>query len=80
MIPIRWWLPRCNESGRALLVQCFPWQKQWVFSYGYIASGTDISKNKLGIGNIKEDALKDIQSKLSMSNITQELFSSFAVR
>jgi len=32
----------------------------------------------LGIRDIKEDTLKNIQSKLSTSNIMQELFSSFA--
>jgi len=33
----------------------------------------------LGIRDVKEDALKDIQSKLSVSNILQELNSSFSV-
>ena len=35
---------------------------------------------KLGIKEIMDDALEDIQSKLSASNIAQELFSSFAAR
>jgi hypothetical protein len=33
---------------------------------------------KLGINKIKEDALQDIRSKLSASNIAQELFTPFA--
>ncbi|KAF9642810.1 hypothetical protein BDM02DRAFT_3273313 [Thelephora ganbajun] len=32
----------------------------------------------LGIENIKDDALRDVQSKLSTSNIARELFTSFA--
>ena len=35
---------------------------------------------KLGIEHIGEDALMGIRSKLSTSNIAQELFSSFAAR
>jgi hypothetical protein len=35
---------------------------------------------KLGIEKIKEDALKDIRSKLTTSNVAQELFTTFAAK
>ena len=35
---------------------------------------------KLGIEDIKECALKDIKSKLTTTNVVQELFTSFAAR
>jgi hypothetical protein len=41
---------------------------------------TSWKTTKLGVGIIEEDALTSIQSKLSASNITQELFSSFTAR
>ena len=47
-------------------------------SYRYIVLCVDTWK--LGIHDIKEDALRDIQSKLSITNIAQELFTSFAAR
>lgn len=39
-----------------------------------------LTGRKLEIESIKEDALKDIQSKLCTSNIAQELFTSFALK
>ena len=41
---------------------------------------TALTGQKLGIENIKECALKDLRSKLTASNIVQELFTSFATR
>jgi len=48
-------------------------------SFARIIPSADTA-GKLGIKNLEEDALKSIQSKLTTSNITQELFSSFAAR
>jgi hypothetical protein len=49
-------------------------------SYVYIAPSVDTLEKKLGIKKLEEPMLMHIQSKLSTSNITQELFSSFAAR
>lgn len=46
--------------------------------YGYIILGANWLK--LGVENVRRDALKSIKSGLSTSNVVQELFSSFAAK
>ena len=71
-----------NTLGDAEVQRCSPRSMYSLTTavgvvYGSIVASPD-RVEKLGIQKIKADALKDIQSKLTTSNVAQELFSSFA--
>ena len=67
-----------NGSTRVLLVRCILWQNGLVFPTSL--SPIVLTGRKLGIEDLKQETLNDIQSKLTISNVAQELFTSFAAR